>query len=338
MATGASTADVAILLVDARHGLRPQSHRHARIASLLGISTFVLAVNKMDLVEFDQEIFDNIRTEFTELVGDAHLHAIPISALLGDNVTTTSERTPWFKGPALLEFLESVEIDRVSLDRPFRFPVQLVLRPTHEFRGYAGQILSGTVRAGDTITAWPSGRQARISRIVTFDGDLDLAFAPMSVTLVLDQELDISRGDLMTNGDVQVGTRFEADVVWMDERPLDPDRTYLLKHGTRTVSAEVDHELSLNQIGKIAITTSRPLMYDRYAENRANGAFILIDPSTNFTAGAGMISGAAPDRAADPAATNTRVGMAERLAYLARSAATDREAVDAVRRLLEDLL
>jgi sulfate adenylyltransferase large subunit len=338
MATGASTADVAILLVDARHGLRPQSHRHARIARLLGISTFVLAVNKMDLVEFDREIFENIRGEFAELLGDVHLHAIPMSALLGDNVTTTSEHTPWFTGPALLEFLETVDVDRGARDQPFRFPVQLVLRPNHEFRGYAGQILSGTVRAGDTITAWPSGRKARISRIVTFDGDLDLAFAPLSVTLVLDQEIDISRGDLIVHGDVQVGTRFEADVVWMDERPLDPERTYLLKHGTRTVSAEVDRELSLNQIGKIVVTSSRPLIYDRYSENRANGAFILIDPSTNFTAGAGMISGAAPDRLTDAATTHTRVGMAERLAYIARSAATDREAVDAVRRLLEDLL
>jgi sulfate adenylyltransferase subunit 1 (EFTu-like GTPase family) len=329
---------VAILLVDARHGLRPQSHRHARIARLLGISTFVLAVNKMDLVEFDREIFEGIRAEFAELLGAVNLHAIPMSALLGDNVTTTSERTPWFTGPALLEFLETVDIERGSLDRPFRFPVQLVLRPDHEFRGYAGQVLSGTVRAGDTITAWPSGRQARVSRIVTFDGDLELAFAPMSVTLVLDQEIDISRGDLIVHGDVQFGTRFEADVVWMDERPLDPERTYLLKHGTRTVSAEVDRELSLNQIGKISITSSRPLIYDLYSENRANGAFILIDPSTNFTAGAGMISGAAPDRPADAAGAPTRIGMAERLAYLARSAASDREAVEAVRRLLEDLL
>ena len=197
MATGASTADVAILLVDARQGVRVQSRRHARIARLLGISDFVLAINKMDLVDFDREVFDGIRDEFEDILGDARCHAIPLSALHGDNVITRSDRTPWFEGPSLLEYLETVNVSRDLTSLPFRFPVQLVLRPSDLFRGYAGQIASGTIRVGDTVAAWPSGRTARVRRIVTYDGDLDMAFAPMSVTLTLDDEIDISRGDVL---------------------------------------------------------------------------------------------------------------------------------------------
>ena len=222
MATGASTADVAILLVDARQGVRVQSRRHARIARLLGISHFVLAINKMDLIDFDRDVFDGIRDEFEEILRGARFHAIPISALVGDNVITTSARTPWFEGPSLLEFLETVEVTRNTPALPLRFPVQLVARPHNEFRGYAGQIASGTVRVGDTVHAWPSGRSARVKRIVTYDGDLDLAFSPMSVTLTLDDEIDISRGDVIASEPPMVGQRFEAEMVWMDERPLDP--------------------------------------------------------------------------------------------------------------------
>ncbi len=334
MATGASTADLAILLVDARNGVRVQSRRHARIARLLGITTFVLAINKMDLVGFDRGVFETICDDFEELMRGAVLHAIPLSALHGDNVITGSDRTPWFDGPSLLSYLETMEVDRDVTAKPFRFPVQLVLRPTHDFRGYAGQIASGTMRRGDPVTAWPSGLTTRVARISTWDGDLEMAHAPMSVTLVLEDELDVSRGDVLANGHVHVGKRFEAEIVWMDERPLDPARVYLAKHTTRMVSAEVDHGLVLNQIGTATVTTARPLIFDRYADNRATGSFILIDPATNFTAGAGMIVDPVHERDGATAAPSA----AERLARLARAAASDAEATEAVRRALEDIL
>jgi sulfate adenylyltransferase subunit 1 (EFTu-like GTPase family) len=209
-----------------------------------------------------------------------------------------------------------------------------VLRPTHDFRGYAGQIATGTIRRGDTITAWPSGLSTRVARISTWDGDLDVARAPMSVTLVLERELDISRGDMLATGDVYVGKRFEAEIVWMDERPLDPARVYLAKQTTRVVSVEVDHGLVLNQIGRATLTTARPLIFDRYAENRATGSFILIDPATHFTAGAGMIMN--PVRERDGA--GAKPSAAERLVRLARGAASEAEALEAVRKALEEIL
>jgi sulfate adenylyltransferase subunit 1 (EFTu-like GTPase family) len=213
-------------------------------------------------------------------------------------------------------------------------PVQLVLRPTHEFRGYAGQIASGVVRPGDTVTVWPAGRATRVTRIVTWDGDLEEARAGQSVTLTLADEIDISRGDMITVGEIEIGQRFRADVVWMDERPLDPGRVYLLKHTTRTVSAEVDHALVLNQIGSIVIQTGRPIMFDRYGDNRGTGSFILIDPATHFTSGAGMIAEAVRERSGAAA----RPSAAERLARVARSASSDADAIEAVRKALEELL
>jgi sulfate adenylyltransferase large subunit len=336
MATGASTADVAILLVDARHGVRVQSRRHARIARLLGISDFVLAINKMDLIDFDRDVFESIRDEFDEILHGARFHAIPISALEGDNVITASERTPWFDGPSLLEFLEQVQVTRNTPGLPFRFPVQLVVRPNDEFRGYAGQIASGTVRVGDRVHAWPSGRTARVKRIVTYDGDLDLAYAPMSITLTLDDEIDISRGDLLATEPPLVGQQFEAEIVWMDERPLDPARVYLLKHATKTVTAEISHGLVLNQIGTVTVSTARPLVFDRYETNRGTGSFIIIDPATHFTAGAGMIVNAVRDGSVTNVAAP--VSAAERLALLARRAGSDAEAVEAIRKALEEML
>ena len=335
MATGASTADVAILLVDARHGVRVQSRRHARIARLLGIRDFVLAINKMDLVDFDRDVYEGIRDDFEEILAGARAHAIPLSALHGDNVITPSDRTPWFDGPSLLQYLETVEVTRDLTALPFRFPVQLVLRPDDEFRGYAGQIVSGRIRAGDRITAWPSGRSARVNRIATFDGDLDFAFAPMSVTLTLDDEIDISRGDMLTIEAPHVGTEFEADVVWMDERPLDPGRVYLIKQATKTVTAEIHHGLVLNQIGTVNVSTARPLVFDRYGENRATGSFVIIDPATHFTAGAGMISNPLTHTVRS---VNAPISAAERLALLARHAGSDAEAVEAIRKALEELL
>ena len=336
MATGASTADLAVLLVDARHGLRPQSRRHAHIAQLLGISSFVLAVNKMDLVDFDRGVFEDLHHDFSELLGDAALHAIPISALRGDNVIGPSERTPWYKGRSLLEHLETVTVDRGDAsDKPFRFPVQLVLRPSQDFRGYAGQIHAGTIRPGDQVATWPSGRVASVTRIATWDGDLAVAAAPMSVTLTLDRDLDISRGDLIGTPDTppHVAERFDAEVVWMDERPLDPARVYLLKHGTRVVTAELTRTLALNQIETVMISTAKPLAFDRYHDNRATGSFIIIDPATNFTAGAGMIL-----NPIDAPSRPDHRGAAARLAALARTAGTDRAAAEAVRQALEEML
>jgi sulfate adenylyltransferase large subunit len=350
MATGASTADVAILLVDARHGVRVQSRRHARIARLLGIRDFVLAINKMDLVDFDRDVYEGIRDDFEEILAGARAHVIPLSALHGDNVITPSDRTPWFDGPSLLQYLETVEVTRDLTSLPLRFPVQLVLRPDHEFRGYAGQIVSGRIHVGDRITAWPSGRSARVNRIATFDGDLDFAFAPMSVTLTLDDEIDISRGDVLTAFDSAqadpnasrvaiepptVGTEFEADVVWMDERPLDPGRVYLIKQATKTVTAEIHHGLVLNQIGTVNVSTARPLVFDRYVENRATGSFVILDPATHFTAGAGMISNPLTHTVRSVSAP---ISAAERLALLARHAGSDAEAVEAIRKALEELL
>jgi sulfate adenylyltransferase large subunit len=335
MATGASTADVAILLIDARNGVRAQSKRHARIARMLGITDFVLAINKMDLVDYDREVFEKILDDFAEFLAGAAVHAIPMSALNGDNVITRSDRTPYFDGLPLLEFLETVQVHRNPAAAPFRFPVQLVVRPDDEFRGYAGQIVSGTIRPGDRVTTWPSGRSARVKRIVSFDGDLGMAFAPMSVTLTLDDEIDISRGDTLTVEPAFVGQRFDAEVVWMDERPLDPGRVYVLKQGTRTVTAEVNHGLVLNQIGTVQVSTARPIVFDRYAENRGTGSFILIDPATHFTCGAGMI--VEPVREA-AAVHNAPLTFAERLAHLARRADSDEEAAEAVRTALEEML
>ena len=313
--------------------MRVQSKRHARIARLLGINHFVLAVNKMDLVEFDRGVFDRIHADFAELLKGAELHAIPMSALLGDNVITTSDRTPWFTGPSLLEYLETVEVDRSLVHKPFRFPVQLVSRPNHTFRGYAGQIESGSIQVGDGVTSWPGGRPAVVKRIVTWDGDLDMAFAPMSVTLELDRELDISRGDILTMGEPGISTRFEAEMVWMDERPLDPNRVYVMKHMTRSTPAEIDRPMELNQIGTVVVTASRPVVFDPYADNRFTGCFIIVDPATNFTSGAGMIGQAVRERRESGAS-----GAAERLAQLARAAGSDAEAIEAIRKALEEML
>jgi sulfate adenylyltransferase large subunit len=335
MATGASTADVAILLIDARNGVRVQSKRHARIARLLGIRDFVLAINKMDLVDYDRDVFEKIHDDFEEFLTGAAVHAIPMSALNGDNVITRSDRTPYFDGLPLLEYLETVQVHRNLPASPFRFPVQLVVRPDQDFRGYAGQIASGIVRVGDRLTTWPSGKSAQVERIVTWEGDLDMAFAPMSVTVTLDHEIDISRGDVLTTEPAFVGQKLEAEVVWMDEKPLDPGRVYLLKQGTRTVTAEVNHALVLNQIGTVQVTTARPIVFDRYAENRGTGSFILIDPATQFTCGAGMIAEPVRETSHLHAAPLT---FAERLAHIARRASSDDEAADLIRKALEEML
>ncbi|MGD0500772.1 MAG: sulfate adenylyltransferase subunit CysN [Bryobacteraceae bacterium] len=307
MATGASTADLAIILIDARKGVLPQSRRHAYIAWLLGIRKLAVAVNKMDLVGYDRAVFEAIRTEFLRWNKfRSSCHFLPISALEGDNVVSRSPNTPWYEGPSLLEYLETVEVDGGTSREPFRFPVQRVIRPDQDFRGYAGQIASGTARPGDEICALPSGRRSRIKTITTFDGDLEAAYAPMSVTFTLEDELDLSRGDMLAHAASApaAAAHVEARLVWMSEKPLDLARRYLLKHTTQLVPAGVSRPvrldihtleptpaatLELNEIGTVEIETGRPLFFDPYERNRITGALVLIDPESNATVAAGMI-------------------------------------------------
>lgn len=310
MATGASTADLAIILVDARKGILRQSRRHAYIAGLLGIPRVVVAINKMDLVDYSEEVFRQLSADFAELaarVGLPRVEAIPISALEGDNVVHRSKRMPWYAGLSLLEYLESVEVASRNSSAAFRLPIQRVIRPHQGFRGFAGQIAAGTVFPGDRIIALPSGRTSRIESIVTFDGDLDSASAPLSITVTLEDELDISRGDLIAAADAPsaVTNHFVASVVWLHADPLALGRRYLLKHASHIVPARVrairhgiDIEtlepraattLDLNGIGAIEVETDRPVLADLYNQSRATGSFILIDPVSNATVGAGMI-------------------------------------------------
>lgn len=310
MATGASTAHLAIVLVDARKGVLPQSRRHAFIASLLNIPNVVVAINKMDLVDFSEEVFDKIRTEFNAFAADldlGKLYFIPISALDGDNVVTRSPRTPWYQGASLLDYLETVSIEADEIAPEMRFPVQYVIRPTLDFRGYAGQVAAGRIRPGDPVMVLPSGRTSKVKNIATFDGDLAEAFAPMSVTVCLEDEIDISRGDMLVTPSKMphASRRVEAMMVWMHADPLEIDKPYLVKHTTQQVRATVTAilhkvdinslaknnatQLHLNEIGAVAIETRKPLFFDSYRKNRVTGSFIFIDPVTNATVGAGMI-------------------------------------------------
>jgi sulfate adenylyltransferase large subunit len=310
MATGASTADVAIVLVDARKGILDQTRRHACIASLLGIPTVIAAINKMDLMDFSQEVFEQHRRDLEALAQRLEipeLIAVPVSALEGDNIVHRSERMPWYTGPSLLGLLETVPLAIERAHAGLRFPVQRVLRPHQDFRGFAGQIAAGSVRPGDEVVALPSGFRTRVRTISTWDGELDVARAPQSVVLTLEDERDISRGEMIASAGAppHKTTRFEATVVWMHATPLRQGTTYLLKHTTQTVRAgiveirsriDVEHleeratdQLALNDIGQVVIETSRALLADTYRESRTTGSLILIDPADNTTAGAGMI-------------------------------------------------
>jgi sulfate adenylyltransferase large subunit len=332
MATGASTADAAVVLIDASKGVLIQSRRHAYIASLLRVRHVLVAVNKMDLIGYDEAAFRAIELDFTSVLNQiaadtgspVEVRFVPVSALAGDNIVHRSDAMPWYKGPSLLDLLESLPSALETHAAPFRFPVQRVLRPDHTFRGFAGQVASGTVRPGDKITVLPSGRSAEVARIVTFDGDLNEAIAPQSVTLVLDRELDISRGDLIvaTQAQATVAKRLQAALVWMDARPLQRNRRYLLKHTSQTVPAFVSsiehrtnigtlaHEaaetLEMNGIGVVNIDLLRPIALDLYGENRSTGAFILIDAESNSTVAAGMITAAS-----NPAASTSGPVTAE---------------------------
>ena len=312
MATGASTADVAIVLVDARKGILDQTRRHMCIAALLGIPVVIAAVNKMDLVGLDEKVFEEHKRGLLELASRLEvpeLIAVPVSALEGDNIVHRSRRMPWYTGPSLLELLETVPIAIERSHLALRFPVQRVIRPHQDFRGYAGQLAAGTVRPGDAVIALPSGIRRKVRSISTWDGDLAVAHAPQSVVITLEGETDLSRGDMIAAADAapQKTRRFEATVVWMQNAPLRIGATYLLKHTTQTVRARVveipsridmenlvDREtdqLRLNDIGRVVLETSRAVLADLYRDNRTTGSFILIDPAENGTAGAGMIRG-----------------------------------------------
>lgn len=326
MITGGSTANLAVILVDARTGVITQTRRHTFLVSLLGIKHIVLAVNKMDLVDYDRAVFDKIVSDFRAFIapfGIPDVQCIPLSALEGDNVVERSERTPWYDGPSILQFLEEVSIGNDHNLRDFRFPVQYVLRPNLDFRGFCGKVASGIVRRGDRIMALPSGKTSRVKRIVTYDGDIEEAFPPQSVTLQLEDEIDISRGEMIVKcpdnlpdkiaavtsleGGPNIGRHFEAMLVWMDEEPMDTNKSFYLKHTTNTTRCRIDHikykvdvntlehsqveRLTLNEIGRSVIVTSKELFFDAYKDNKPTGAFVIIDPITNNTSGVGMIIG-----------------------------------------------
>ncbi|HXN00087.1 MAG TPA: sulfate adenylyltransferase subunit CysN [Candidatus Dormibacteraeota bacterium] len=311
MATGASTADLAVILIDGAKGLLPQTRRHAFIASLLGIPNVLAAVNKMDMVEYRQDIFLTLQKEFLQLaahLGIAHVQCIPISALEGDNVVQRSAHMPWYRGPALLEYLETVPLPEKTVRDDFRFPVQSVIRPDAAFRGFAGRVAGGVVRPGDEVLALPSGQKTRVGAIVTYGGELPQAIANMSVTLRLEDEIDLSRGEMLVSPaqPPHVSRAFGANVVWLHSDPMEVGKTYLVKHAVRqtkikatrivnrvdvnTFAKESATRLQMNDIAEAEFETSVPLFFDPYAKNRTTGSFILIDALTNATVGAGMIT------------------------------------------------
>ena len=326
MITGGSTANLAIILVDARTGVITQTRRHSYLVSLLGIKHIVLAVNKMDLVDFSQDVFRRIVEDYRSFIRPfdiPDLVCIPLSALDGDNVVEKSPRTPWYDGPALLDYLENVQIENDHNLDDFRYPVQYVLRPHLDFRGFCGKVASGIVCKGDEVMVLPSGKTSRVKSIVTYEGEIEQAFPPMSVTLTLEDEIDVSRGDMLVHPDrlPSIGRNFEAMLVWMDEEPMDLDKSFFLKQTTHTTRTRIDRikykvdintmehlsiengRLSadslpfvLNQIGHVVLTSSKELFFDAYSTNKATGAFILIDPISNNTCAVGMILNRVEDK------------------------------------------
>jgi len=328
MATGASTCDLAVILIDARYGVQTQTKRHSFIASLLGIKHIIVAVNKMDLVGYSEETFNKIKQDYLQFVEklDLHdIHFIPMSALDGDNVVNPSENMPWFSGKPMMELLNTIEIasDRNFVDA--RFPVQYVNRPNLDFRGFCGTVASGVFHKGDAVTALPSGKTSHIKSIVTFDGELDEAFASMAVTLTLADEIDISRGDVVIGNHQSLPTvadKFKADIVWMSEQPMTPGRQYSIKLATRSVSGSVSmihhridvntlehhdaNELKLNEIGHCTVAVNAPAVFDPYKRNKTTGSFIVIDRLSNITVGAGMITGDASEEEWSPVTAEER--------------------------------
>ncbi|CAG8998353.1 MAG: Sulfate adenylyltransferase subunit 1 [Candidatus Celerinatantimonas neptuna] len=312
MATGASNCELAVVMIDARHGVQVQTRRHSFIVSELGIKQVIVAINKMDLVDFDEARYQQIEADYRRFAEKLHIetiHFVPISALNGDNVVNRSESTPWYTGQTLMDILETAPIAQILNAHDFRFPVQYVNRPNLDFRGFAGTITSGQVNVGDEVVVLPSRQSARISRIVTFDGDLELARAPMAVTLTLDKEIDISRGDMLVHPEQQpcVAEQALAHLVWMAEAPLEPGKLYDFKLGTQsasghitTVDARIDvntleeqpaNQLLLNEIGQVEVQFNRQVVFDTYASARETGSFIIIDRVSHVTVGAGLIQG-----------------------------------------------
>jgi bifunctional enzyme CysN/CysC len=311
MITGASTADVAVILIDARKGVLTQTRRHSYLVSLIGIRKVVLAINKMDLVDYSQKVFDRIDEEyraFAAQIGLADITSIPLSGLKGDNMLVASEKTPWYHGPTLMGFLETCEVDDTRLQKEaFRMPVQWVNRPNLDFRGFAGVVTSGTIKPGDRVVAQPSGKESKVARIVTSDGDLPLAVAGQSITLTLEDEIDVSRGDVLSLAEApaEVADQFEASLVWMTDEPMLPGRPYLMKIGAQTVTCAItepkykvnvntmEHlaakQLGVNEIGVVNLALDRQIAFDAYKNNRDTGGFILINRMTNNTVGAGML-------------------------------------------------
>ena len=315
MVTAASTANLVVILIDARRGVLVQTRRHTYLASLVGVPHIVLAVNKMDMVDYSQARFDEIVAEYKAFAAQLNLHdvtCIPLSALVGDMVVDRGESLGWYQGPTLMEKLESVEIDNDVNTRDFRFPVQWVCRPQtdeyHDFRGFMGRIEAGEVSVGDEVTVLPSGRTSRVKAIVTLDGNLQTAVAPQSITITLQDEVDVSRGDMLVKADAlpTVAKEFTAMLCWLSETPLDKNRKYLVKHTTRTAKclfSSIDYRVdvntlehhaepvvNMNDIVRVAMKVQQPLAFDAYTRNRASGSFIVIDEATNNTVAAGMIA------------------------------------------------
>ena len=355
MVTGASTADVGIILIDARLGVLQQSKRHAFIASLLGIPHLAVCVNKMDLVSYDQEVFERIKADFKQVAGELNfkdVYFFPVSALKGDNVVGPSEKTPWYDGHSVLSYLETVPVDADLNTEDFRFPVQNVLRPNLDYRGFSGQIASGSIKPGDAVMALPSGKTSTVKAVDIHGEPSEGARVPQSVTIRLDDEIDISRGDMLVKADnlPRVERKVEAHLVWMSETSLDPQKSYLLKHTTQTVRAQVadvhwvkdmetmedDHAatgMDLNDIGRVTLSCTRALYTDPYTNNRNTGSFILIDSGTNNTVAAGMIADLGAERqdleallkearAGSAMRANTQVSPRERHDRLGQKGAT----------------
>jgi bifunctional enzyme CysN/CysC len=338
MATGASTCDLAIILIDARHGVQTQTRRHSFIVSLLGIKHVLVAINKMDLVDYSEAVFNRIREDYMAIAGKLDVHDIrfiPMSALNGDNVVQPSPDTPWYQGQPLLEILENIEIASDRNFDDFRLPVQYVNRPNLDFRGFAGTIASGIVRKGDPIMVLPSRKTSRVKSIVTYEGELDQAFPPQAVTLTLEDEIDVSRGDMLVHPDntPETGNRFLAHLVWMTEAPLVPGKPYVIKQATKSASGSVAHihhridvntleqhsadALQLNEIALCDVSLNSAIAFDPYSRSKGTGAFVVIDRLSNVTVGAGMIVGKAEDDG-----SLQPVSVEERAARFGQKAAT----------------
>ena len=359
MATGASTCDLAIILIDARYGVQTQTKRHSFIASLLGLKHVIVAVNKMDIVDYSEEVFNKIKADYLKFVENLDLQDIvfiPMSALDGDNVVNPSENMPWFTGAPLMETLNTVVI---ANDRNFtnaRFPVQYVNRPNLDFRGFCGTVASGIFKKGDLITTLPSGKSSKIKSIVTFDGELEEAFAPMAVTLTLEDEIDISRGDVIVGEQAIepiIADKFKAHIVWMTEKALTPGRQYIIKLATRSVPGTVslihhridvntmEHhdatELQLNEIGCCTVSVSAPVVFDPYKTSHGTGSFIIIDRLSNSTVGAGMILGVGDEDALSPVSAEERAArFSQKATSVALTGASSADVVYQLERKLFD--